>query len=131
MGKKYALPLKHKWIEAGGSYQFPFMGAISRLLKGEYTILCPKCRQATLRGYFHVFDKIRQTGTMWIWCPHCRTTSHLPRIKPHKDLFDDPFSSLDLKEFAMMELNDQESLLDQLDRLWEKGELQFPSTVEN
>ena len=60
-----------RWTQAGGPYQFPFMGAASRSLKGERDIDCPKCGAAKLRSYFHVFDREAQLGSIWVWCPAC------------------------------------------------------------
>jgi len=112
-----------KWTEAGGPYQFPFMGAASRSLKGEGPIPCPKCRQAMLRTYFHVFKPPTGTGTVWVWCPACRTTCHLSRVKPRADMGNDPFAHLSLAEFAALEQERDEPFLDKLERLWSEGKL--------
>lgn len=110
-----------KWSEAGGPHQFPFMGAASRLLKGEHAIACPKCQEAELRAYFHLFKPTARTGTIWVWCPRCRTTTHLSRVTPQADLGPDPFAALTLEQFG--ELEEAEPWLDRLDRLWNDGTL--------
>ncbi|TMQ08803.1 MAG: hypothetical protein E6J90_10315 [Deltaproteobacteria bacterium] len=110
-----------RWIEAGGPYQFPFMGAASRTLRGERDIDCPKCGAARLRAYFHVFNPTKRTGTIWVWCRACRTTSHLPRVTLAADLGPDPFAQLTLEQFAALESDPAEPLLDRLDRLVDDG----------
>ena len=110
-----------KWIEAGGAHQFPFMGAASRMLKGERAIACPQCGAAALRGYVHLFQPATRTGTIWVWCSTCRTTIHLPRVTPQVDLGPDPFAALTLDELDALER--AEPLLDRLDRLWDQGAL--------
>lgn len=112
-----------KWTEAGGPYQFAFMGAASRSLRGEGSIKCPKCRQTMLRTYFHMFNLPAGTGTVWVWCPACRTTCHLSRVTPHSDMGKDPFAHLSLAQFAALEQNHDEPFLDRLDRLWKEGML--------
>lgn len=116
-----------EWIEAGGPYQFPFMGAASRIINGDYMIDCPKCGQARLRFYFHVFNQEQNTGTIWVWCPNCRTTYHLPRVKPKIRGFPDPYKDLGLEEFSRLETDETESFLDKLDRLWDEGVLGYPN----
>ncbi len=113
--------MNKEWTEAGGEYQIPFMGAASRTLKGEYPITCGKCGQAPLRFYFHVFNEAKGTGTLWVWCPSCRTQTHLPRVKPDAKGFDDPFKNLSLEDFARMEEDATEPFIEKLDRLWDKG----------
>jgi hypothetical protein len=115
--------MARRWIEAGGAFQFPFMGAASRSLQGERGIVCPKCAQTTLRAYFHAFDREKDVGTIWVWCPKCRTTAHLPRVIPKVALGPDPFSELSREEFARLETKSGEHLLDRLDRLWTQGQL--------
>lgn len=110
-----------RWIEAGGPHQFAFMGAASRTLCGEQDIDCPKCGAAKLRSYFHVFNPAKRTGTIWVWCPSCHTTGHLPRVTPTVDLGPDPFAGLSLGQFAELESNPNEPLLDRLDRLVDDG----------
>lgn len=111
-----------KWIEAGGEYQLPCMNAAGRVLKGEQ-VQCPKCHAANLRYYFHAFDKSRGRGTIWVWCPNCHLTCHLPRVSPMGLRQDDPFAALDLDQFAELELNPRETLLDRLNRMWDEGAL--------
>lgn len=115
-----------RWTQAGGPYQFPFMGAGSRTLAGEHEIACPRCAEATLRGYFHAFKPETGRGTLWVWCPRCRTTTHLPRVTPKAEVGPDPFADLSLEQFDALERS--EPLLDRLDRLWEQGALWFAST---
>jgi hypothetical protein len=122
--------MMNQWVEAGGSYQFPFMGAGSRIINGDYIIDCPKCGQARLRFYFHIFKPEQGTGTIWVWCPNCRTTCHLPRVKPHVPGFPDPFKDLGLEEFAGVEMNETEPFLDRLDRLWSEGVLGDPTNLK-
>ncbi len=111
-----------KWTEAAGPYQFPFMGAATRSLKGEMQIQCPKCSGGPLRAYFHMFKPADETGTIWVWCPECRTTTHLPRVTPQVELGPDPFANLTIDEFEALERS-EESLLDRLDRMWAEGKL--------
>ena len=99
------------------------MGAASRSLRGERDIVCPKCGAAKLRSYFHMFNAAKRTGTIWVWCPACRTTAHLPRVTPTADLGPDPFADLSLDQFAALETNRNETLLDRLDRLWRDGKV--------
>jgi len=94
-----------------------FMGAASRTLRGERDLDCPKCGAAKLRSYFHMFNATKRTGTIWVWCPACHTTGHLPRVTPAVDLGTDPFARLSLEQFAALESDPDEPLLDQLDRL--------------
>jgi hypothetical protein len=114
------------WIEAGGKHQLPFMSAASRSLKGEREIECPRCDKSHLRIYFHVFNKNTGSGTIWVWCSYCRTTTHLPRVKPQGFIFPDPFAKLSLEDFAQLEQNETEGLLDRLDQLWHRGEIGYP-----
>jgi hypothetical protein len=112
-----------RWTEAGGPHQFAFMGAASRTLRGERGIDCPKCGQAKLRSYFHVFNAAKGTGTIWVWCPSCRTTCHLPRVVPSGEVPRDPFASYSLEQFAELETQSKEPFLDRLDRLWDAGKM--------
>ncbi len=112
--------MNKEWIEAGGEYQIPYMAAASRILNGEYRITCGKCGQAPLRFYFHVFNEAKGTGTLWVWCPSCRTLTHLPRVKPTA-VFADPFKEVSLEDFARMEQDPTELLIEKLDRLWDEG----------
>jgi hypothetical protein len=111
-----------RWVEAGGEWQVPFMIAAGRVLKGEQ-VRCPKCGAATLRHYFHAFDKRESRGTLWVWCPACHTSCHLPRVVPTGPPQADPFADLDLEEFAALELAPDEGILDRVDRMWEEGTL--------
>lgn len=97
------------------------------MLKGETRLPCPRCGKADLRFYFHAFQRDRGTGTFWVWCPACGTTSHLPRVKPAGDMPKDPFQDLGLEDFARLELDPDEPLLDRLDRLWDQGDLKSSS----
>jgi hypothetical protein len=112
-----------RWTEAAGPHQFPFMGAASRSLKGERALLCPKCAAAELRFYYHEFKPDKRTGTIWVWCPACATTCHLPRVTPKVDLGPDPFAALSLEQFAALEADPSERFLDRLDRLWSHGKI--------
>lgn len=114
--------MNRRWIEAGGEHQTAFFNATSRILDGASGIPCPKCGQAELRFYFHIMNPSKGTGTVWVWCPACRTTTHLPRVTPRAKMPLDPFASLDLEAFARLETGG-EPLLDQLDRLWTEGTL--------
>jgi hypothetical protein len=118
--------MARRWIEAGGVFQFLFMGAASRSLRGERGIVCPKCEQTTLRAYFHAFDRENQMGTIWVWCPECRTTAHLSRVTPKVALGPDPFAELSRDEFARLETDSSKHLLDRLERLWTQGQLDPP-----
>jgi len=40
---------------------------------------------------------------VWVWCPACCTTGHLPRVTLTVDLDPDPFASLSLGQFAALE----------------------------
>ena len=120
-----------KWIEAGGPYQFPFMGAAGRSLRGEGPIECPKCRQAVVRAYFHVFDPSAGTGTIWVWCPSCRTKCHLYRVTPDAPMGTDPFAHLSLDEFEALELDRDEPFFDRLERLWNEGKLPHRALVRD
>lgn len=119
--------MKQTWTEAGGQYQFPFMGAASQFLRGAYTITCPKCAQDTLRFYFHIFNKDDGTGTIWVWCSTCKMTSHLPRVRAKIDDLRDPFKEFKPGEFIQLELDATEPLLDKLDRLWSEGVISYPN----
>lgn len=114
--------MANKWIEAGGEYQVPFMIA-ARTVFVEESVRCPKCDGASLRYYFHVFDKKNGRGTAWVWCPNCFTKCHLPRISPSNVKQTDPFANLTLDDFAELELDSKERFLDRLNRLWEEGKL--------
>lgn len=112
-----------RWTEAGGPHQFPFMGAASRTLAGERAIACPRCAEGTLRGYLHAFKPETRSGTLWVWCPRCRTTTHLPRVTPKVEVGPDPFADLSREQFEALERG--EPLLDRLERLWDRGALGF------
>jgi len=114
--------IRSKWIEAGGEYQIPFMLAARRVLQGK-PIHCPKCGKADLRFYFHAMKPELGQGTLWVWCPNCRTKCHLPRITPGEVPQTDPFGGLSLEKFAELELDPRESFQDRLDRLWDEGPL--------
>lgn len=119
--------MKSIWQEAGGNYQFPFMGAASRTLRGERDIACPKCQRGLLRCYWHMFNAKQMTGTIWVWCHCCRTVCHLPRVQPHPNVvFYDPFATWSVEAFEQVELDEQETFFDKLDRLWEEGQIAYP-----
>jgi hypothetical protein len=99
------------------------MGAASRTLAGERGIRCPKCNEEELRAYFHEFDPQRRRGTIWVWCPRCRVTAHLPRVTPKADLGPDPFRGLSLEQFAAVEADTNEPFMDKLDRLWNERKI--------
>src|SRR5262245_5640521 len=98
------------------------MIAAGRVLKGE-PAECPRWKAATLRYYFHMIDRSRGTGTIWVWCPNCNMTCHLPRVSPAALRQEDPFAELGLDEFAALETDPREGLLDMLDRMWNQGTL--------
>lgn len=118
----------NEWREAGGALQRPFYSAIGRILDGDYSVQCPGCGTPILRFYFHIFDPDAQTGTMWVWCPTCRVMSHLPRVRPTKGRFSDPYRDLDLDAFAELELAEGEPFISRLDRLWDAGVIGLPPT---
>jgi hypothetical protein len=115
-----------KWTDAGGDHQMRFMGAASKTLDGVTSIVCPKCKEADLRSYFHAF-KPDGKGTVWVWCPRCRTTAHLPRVTRDKYKGSDPFAALTRDQFEELERS-KEPLLDRLDRLWDEGKIGPPAT---
>lgn len=110
------------WVEAGGDHQIPFIRAARQLLHGK-SICCPKCGKADLRFYFHTMKPELGQGTLWVWCPACRTKCHLPRITPSAVPQTDPFANLSLTKFAEVELDPRESFQDRLNRMWEEGSL--------
>jgi hypothetical protein len=116
------MDVQPKWIEAHDEDQIPFMLSARRVFQGK-PILCPKCEKATLRYYFHIFDKQNKRGTVWVWCPNCHTQCHLPRVSPQNVTQADPFASLTLDQFAELELDPEELFLDRVNLLWEKGKL--------
>ena len=111
-----------KWVEAGGEFQVPFMLAARRVLQGK-PIRCPKCGHADLRFYFHAMKPALGQGTLWVWCPACRTKCHLPRVTPGEVPQVDPFGGLSLEEFAEIEVRGPGSFQDRLNRLWNEGVL--------
>jgi hypothetical protein len=113
--------MPHQWIEAGGKFQVPFMAACQRLARGE-EVICPKCGAALLRAYFHAFHSDGR-GTLWAWCPNCRTKCHLPRVLSATLQPLDPFAKLSTEQFAELELNPSETFADRLDRMWNAGTL--------
>jgi hypothetical protein len=44
-------------------------------------------------------------------------------VRPTHTKLRDPFAHLTLEQFAELELDESENLLDRLDRLWEAGEI--------
>jgi hypothetical protein len=118
-----------RWIEAGGPQQFALLGAARRVLRGEQDIDCPGCGMAKLRAYFHVFNVVTRTGEIWVWCPACHTTGHLPRVTPTADVGSDPFANPSLEQFAALESDPSESFLDRLDRFVGNGTITFRTPV--
>lgn len=113
-----------KWVPAYGEHQLPFLGAASRVLRGELP-LCPKCH-ASLRAYFHVFQPETGKGSLWAWCGTCGMYVTLPRVKPTVS-FPDPFADVPRGEFGALEMSSNEPFLDRLERMWNNGTLR-PST---
>jgi len=112
---------KQRWVEAGGEYQVPFMLAARRVLQGQ-PIRCPRCGKADLRFYFHALNPALGQGTLWVWCPACRTKCHLPRVTPSQPQTD-PFGNYPPERFERLEFDTRESFLDRLNRLWDEGAL--------
>lgn len=110
--------------EAGGSVQVSFLAAGNRLLKNSSPSDCPGCGGGRLRYYFHEFNRPRSQGTLWLWCPDCGSTCHLPRVTPSVSMPPDPLAALGLEEFARLETESDEPFQDRLDRLWREGKLQ-------
>lgn len=109
-------------MEAGGDYQLPYLNAAGRCLRGERNVVCPKCGQGRLRSYFHMMNRDKGTGTLWVWCNLCKTKTHLPRVRfPHGAC--EPFAHLSLVDFAALELDAKLPWMDRLDQLWEDGKL--------
>lgn len=117
-------------MQAGGAHQLPFMAAASRATRGELGP-CPKCQQGALRCYFHVFQKEKRQGTLWLWCGSCSTFTHLPRVQVNAPTPPDPFEQLSLKAFAELETSATEPFFDRLDRMWDEGQLFLPGAGEN
>ncbi len=115
--------MQRRWTEAGGQFRFSFMKAVSQIYEGEYLITCPKCQQAMLRFYYHIMSPARRTGTLWVWCPSCRTVFHSPYLDP--PVFQDPFESMDPTDLAQH----GEGFYDLVNRLWEEGRIGYPNAV--
>jgi hypothetical protein len=111
-----------RWVQAGGEHQVPFLAAAARAAKGQVE-LCPKCGRSKLRYYFHEFAPDRHRGSLWVWCPSCATYATASRVSPTALMPMDPFAALPSKEFAQLELDTGEPLLDRLDKLWEAKRL--------
>ncbi|NJO18089.1 MAG: hypothetical protein HC877_20870 [Thioploca sp.] len=116
------MEMQPRWMEASDENQIPFMLAAKQVFQGK-PVPCPKCNEATLRYYFHIFDRQRGRGTIWAWCPNCFTQCHLPRVSPQNVFQVDPFDHLTLDQFAELELDPKEPLVNRLNRLWEEGRL--------
>jgi hypothetical protein len=117
--------MKQKWVQAGGDYQFAFMGAAGQALHGNYATLCPRCK-TTLRYYFHIFNIEEKTGTIWAWCSSCRMVDHLPRVQLQFGHWYDPFADYTSDEFILLERDENEHFLDRLDRLWDEKVISAP-----
>lgn len=108
------------WTHAYGEFQLPFLAAAGRALRGQLGA-CPKC-QAPLRTYFHVFQVNEDKGTLWLWCGNCHLHAHLPRVQLQCAL-PDPFGDLSKAEFAQLESATDQTFLDRLETLWDRGDL--------
>jgi len=115
----------NRWKESYGELRLPFFGAAGKIVDGDFHVTCPNCRKSTLRFYYHKFNTQKDTGTLWAWCPHCRVTTHLPRVSPKGWDFPDPFRDLSPDAFAELEDSD-EPLVSKLDRLWVRGQIGIP-----
>jgi hypothetical protein len=51
-------------------------------------------------------------------------------VRPEQLKFPDPFSELGTAEFSRVEEDATESLLDRLDRFWERGEIGYPEKTK-
>jgi len=118
-----------QWREACAELQIKLFGAASKILKGEPSGACPNCGLADLRYYYHIFKQDKNTGTIWVWCPNCGMTTHLPRVEAKGFRFPDPFRNLSLHEFADVETGGGKHLLDRLDDLWNASALGAPERV--
>ncbi len=114
--------MQTQWMEASDEYQVPFMLAARQVFQGT-PILCPKCNKSTLRYYFHIFNQQRFQGTLWVWCPSCFTQCHLPRVSPQNVTQVDPFADLTLDQFAELELDPKNPLINRLNQFWEEGKI--------
>lgn len=93
----------------------PFMAVASRALSGDVQP-CPKCK-GEVRAYFHVFNRQKSQGSLWAWCSACGIYTTLARVQPTAT-FHDPFADLSLEQFASLEADPREPMLDRLERLW-------------
>ena len=120
--------MKQKWVQAGGEYQLPFIGAATCPLEGDFETPCPRCHEASLRFYFHVFNPTKATGTLWVWCPVCKTVCHLPRVNPAPEtgVWTDPYKNLPNEEFGQLESDENEGFFDRLERLWAERAIGYP-----
>lgn len=102
--------------------QLLFLGAASRIAQTGNSVGCPACAAGPLRFYHHVLSKERGTGTLWVWCPTCGRTTHLPRIRWRHEVRD-PLAAMSEDAFIQLEKDMSELWLDRLDRLWEAGDI--------
>jgi hypothetical protein len=119
-----------EWRESYGELRLPFFSAAGQIVDGNFQVDCPNCHQAALRFYYHVFNKAKDTGTLWAWCPNCRMTTHLPRVQPEGWCFPDPFAALSLDEFAEFDASSGGPLVERLDKLWAQGKIGLPKPLE-
>lgn len=110
--------------EAG---QLELMGAASRLVDDGVPGTCPLCKTASLRFYFHLFDRESNRGTIWVWCPNCKKWGHISRVMLESE-YADPFTRVRAKEFAAMERGD---FISRLNQLWDTEKLPRRLTVES
>lgn len=97
------------------SPQVLMMAAGTSILDTGVPPTCPLCEQSPLRFYCHVFRQEQEQGTIWVWCPRCKGTTHVSRMTITWQL-QDPYRDLDLRSFAKLE---RSRWLERLDELWE------------
>ncbi|HEY2616817.1 MAG TPA: hypothetical protein VGI78_05725 [Acetobacteraceae bacterium] len=118
------------WRDSYGELKLPFLGAASQILDGNFAVKCPACGKHDLRFYYHVFDVGKDTGTLWVWCPSCRITAHLPRVQPKGWRFPDPFRDISPDDFGDMEDAGEPPFMTRLDDLWNRGAIGKPERIE-
>ena len=119
--------MSQEWLQAWGPYEVPYRGAAGKALDGNLTTICPKCEQTRLRYYYHITNKKRRTGAMWVWCPVCRMVTHVSRQTLNVTIFQDPLANLSDDEFVELELSKEVPFMDRLDLLWEEGKIVPPA----